>query len=135
MSTSDTRASALLVACLCAEWCGVCRDYRSAFDGLARERSDAVFHWIDVEADAERVGDLDVENFPTILIQRGESVLFYGTMLPQPMHLRRAIDTLAGLSPDEARTRAAGHASDTQWQAAGLLGRMLLREDTQRDRT
>ncbi|HRP96942.1 MAG TPA: thioredoxin family protein [Rhodocyclaceae bacterium] len=134
MSTSDTPPSELLVVCLCAEWCGVCREYRSAFDGLARERSDAAFHWIDVEADAERVGDLEVENFPTILIQRGESVLFYGTMLPQPVHLRRAIDTLAALSPDEARARAAACVADAQWQAAAALGCLLL-EDAQRDRT
>ena len=28
-----------LVACLCAAWCGSCRDYRATFDALSREDS------------------------------------------------------------------------------------------------
>ena len=30
-----TDSNTLLVACLCAQWCGTCREYRSAFDRLA----------------------------------------------------------------------------------------------------
>lgn len=59
----------LLVACLCAEWCGTCRDYRAAFDQLADAHPDACFAWIDIETHADRLDDLDVENFPTILIE------------------------------------------------------------------
>jgi thiol-disulfide isomerase/thioredoxin len=127
----DTRE--MLVACLCAEWCGVCREYRAAFDALAQERRDVAFHWIDIEADAERVGDLDVENFPTVLIQRGDTLLFFGTMLPQPVHLRRAIERLGALSADEARAHAAAHAADEDWRSAARLG-ALLRGDRPRER-
>jgi hypothetical protein len=28
----DLRAEGWLVVCLCAEWCGVCREYRSRFE-------------------------------------------------------------------------------------------------------
>ena len=49
----------LLVACLCAEWCGTCRDYRTAFDQLADAHPDACFAWIDIETHADQLDDLD----------------------------------------------------------------------------
>ena len=52
-----------IVACLCAAWCGTCASYRGAFDTLAARHPDKTFVWIDVEDQAEVVGDLDVENF------------------------------------------------------------------------
>ena len=59
----------LFVACLCAEWCGTCREYRDAFDRLADKHPEICFAWIDIETHADRFDDLDVENFPTILIE------------------------------------------------------------------
>ncbi|MEO7116218.1 MAG: thioredoxin domain-containing protein, partial [Caldimonas sp.] len=61
-------APPLLVACLCAGWCGSCRDYRATFDALAGQfAGGAVFAWIDIEDDADALGDLDIDNFPTLL--------------------------------------------------------------------
>ncbi len=85
----------LTVTCLCAEWCGTCREYRTPFFGLAERFPDADFVWLDVEYDAEKVGDLEVEDFPTLRIERGEDVLFYGTLLPHATHLARLIEKLA----------------------------------------
>jgi thiol-disulfide isomerase/thioredoxin len=85
---------ALHVACLCAEWCGVCRDYRPQFERLAAEFGGADFEWIDIEDDAGRADAYEVEDFPTILVQRGDDVLFYGTMPPQVSHLRRLLESL-----------------------------------------
>ena len=59
----------LFVACLCADWCGTCREYREGFDRLADAHPDICFAWIDIENQADRFDDLDVENFPTILIE------------------------------------------------------------------
>jgi len=73
-----------VVACLCAGWCDVCKQYRAGFEALAADFPDAQFVWIDIEDQADLVGDLDVENFPTILMQREDIVAFYGTMLPEP---------------------------------------------------
>jgi hypothetical protein len=52
------------------------------FDEVAARHPDKTFVWIDIEDQADVVGDLDVENFPTLLLQRGEPVAFFGTMLP-----------------------------------------------------
>ena len=87
--------SALTVTCLCAEWCGTCREYRKPFFALAERFPDAEFSWLDVEYDAEKVGDLEVDNFPTLRIERGGEVLFYGAMLPHPEHLSRLLEKLS----------------------------------------
>jgi thioredoxin 1 len=60
-----------IVACLCAAWCGTCVGYRAAFEQLAARHPDKTFVWIDIEDQADVVGDLDVDNFPTLLLQRG----------------------------------------------------------------
>ena len=72
-----------LIACLCAEWCGSCREYRAAFAALAERHSGrADFAWIDVEDESNALGDPDVENFPTFLIAGGDAALFYGAVTP-----------------------------------------------------
>ena len=106
----------LLVACLCADWCGTCHEYRPGFDALARQWPQAGFHWIDVEDDADWIGDIEVENFPTLLLQRGDLVLFFGPMLPQPVLLQRTLETLAALSEDEARAYAVATGERRAWQ-------------------
>ena len=72
-----------LVACLCAEWCGSCREYRAAFAALSeRHAGRADFAWIDVEDESDALGDPAVENFPTLLIAAGDAALFYGAVTP-----------------------------------------------------
>ena len=102
---SDTELSApetLLVACLCAQWCGVCRDYAplmmrtlAAFD-VKQVR----VVWVDIEDHDEVLGDLDVESFPTLLLARGTDVLFFGTVPPHAQTLERLVQgALAGDLP------------------------------------
>jgi thioredoxin 1 len=83
-----------LVACLCAAWCHTCGEYREGFFALAERFPQAEFRWFDIEDDAEIVGELEVESFPTILVQRAGEVLFYGAQLPVPRHLKRLLEEL-----------------------------------------
>jgi thioredoxin 1 len=83
-----------LVACLCAEWCDTCVAYRPGFLAMAERFPRAEFRWLDIEDDAEAVEDIDVENFPTILVRRGEETLFHGVMLPHHEHLQRLLEKL-----------------------------------------
>jgi thioredoxin len=84
----------VVVSCLCAEWCHTCVEYRPGFLALARDFPDARFRWIDIEDEADEVGDLEVENFPTVRVTRGGEVLFHGTMEPLPGQLRRLLESL-----------------------------------------
>lgn len=38
---------------------------------------------MDVEDDSALVGDLEIENFPTLAVFRGDKPLFYGVTMPQ----------------------------------------------------
>ena len=88
----------LRVVCLCAAWCGVCRDYATLFDEAAPAfGARAVFTRLDIEDEAELLGNVDVENFPTLLITRGEQALFFGTITPHAQTLARLVQgALAG---------------------------------------
>jgi len=89
----------LVVVSLCAQWCGVCRDWRAAFAGVAGRHPDGRFRWVDIEDESEVAGDLDVETFPTVLVARAGRVLFLGPILPQAALLDRL---LASLDADAA---------------------------------
>ncbi|WP_428421337.1 thioredoxin family protein [Methylibium sp.] len=87
-----------LVACLCAQWCGTCRDYRTAFEALAREHPAWRFVWVDIEDDSDALAplDLDIENFPTVLVARGAELRFFGTLLPHAATLVRTLEAARG---------------------------------------
>lgn len=76
---------------------------------MQAQGSDAQPLWIDIEDQADLVGAVDVENFPTLLIARGEQVLFFGTVTPHLSTLTRLVQAalqgtthLGGSAPDEA---------------------------------
>jgi thioredoxin 1 len=83
-----------LVACLCAAWCDTCTAYRPGFLAMAGRFPRAEFRWVDIEDDAEAVEDIEVENFPTILVRRGDETLFQGVLLPHHSHLERLLQEL-----------------------------------------
>ena len=83
------------VICLCAAWCGVCRDWRAAFDAAAAAHPQARFDWVDVEDEADALGEVDVETFPTVLIAQGSRPRFYGPVLPSAGQLGRLLASLA----------------------------------------
>jgi thiol-disulfide isomerase/thioredoxin len=89
--------SELLVVCLCAEWCVVCREYRSRFEQVQGRFAGVRFRWIDIEDESDLVDPVEVDDFPTLLIVRGDAPVFFGTVRPQPDALERLVrDRLAG---------------------------------------
>jgi thioredoxin reductase (NADPH) len=96
--TDQTEPPQLLVACLCATWCKTCTEFRGTFDKLVAANPGMKFQWLDVEDDSALVGDLDIENFPTLAVFRGEKPLFYGVTMPQEGVVAR---TLASLTRDD----------------------------------
>jgi hypothetical protein len=105
-----------IVACLCAAWCGTCGGYRAAFDALAARHPDKTFVWIDIEDQADVVGDLDVDNFPTLLMQRDDTVAFFGTMLPDALLAERLVQAQAELPPEELARLAQSSQERRDWQ-------------------
>lgn len=121
-STTRDRIAATLdgdgwtVACLCAAWCGTCSTYRATFEEIAARHPDKQFVWIDIEDQADLVGDLDVENFPTLLLQRGDTVAFFGTMVPDGGVADRLVQAQAEQSPEELARLAGSTDERRAWQ-------------------
>lgn len=124
----DAAASAdpvLDVVCLCAAWCGTCGEYESTFAELQRSAPGHRYRWIDIEDEADLVGDIDVETFPTLVIAAQGRVLFAGPVLPRLGDAQRLLAVQAervqawlaaggavpqpalGLAPDQAEAYTA----------------------------
>ena len=107
MSNSNSLTTrSVLVACLCAQWCGVCTQYRSTFEQVRQQvqalHPQVQFLWIDVEDEADLLHPLDVEDFPTLLLAVNLQPHFFGPITPQAQTLERLIrmvmaDTSAAL--------------------------------------
>lgn len=104
------------VICLCAEWCGVCREWREAYGQLAAAHPELHFAWVDVEDEAQAMGDVDIETFPTMLVAHDGRPRFFGPVQPSLPQLSRLLASL----------RADGPASAVREmpQAAALLARL-----------
>jgi len=88
-------APAGVVICLCAAWCNLCQDYRAVFEEAARTHPALVFRWVDVEDEADALGDLDIATFPTLVVSNGQTVEHAGPLLPQAAHLLRLLRNLS----------------------------------------
>jgi thioredoxin 1 len=93
-----------IVACLCAAWCDVCRQFRPAFDALAARHPEHRFVWI------------DVEDFPTLLIQRADTVVFFGTVLPDAGQAQRLLQAQLERPTEELEAEARSNAQRRGWQ-------------------
>ena len=90
---ADLTDTTWCVACLCAAWCDVCGNFRDSYAALAAQHPQIQFVWIDIEDEANLVGDIDVDNFPTLLIQRGSQVAFFGTVEPDAKAIGRLLQS------------------------------------------
>lgn len=104
MTAGTSTVPQLDVVCLCAQWCGNCRDYRPLFDAMRERFADAAaLAWIDIEDQSDVLGEIEVENFPTLLILRGDQALFLGPLTPQPAVLAQLVQSaLDGRLPVQA---------------------------------
>jgi len=117
-----------LVACLCAAWCDVCAAYRPQFEGFAEQHPEKLFLWVDIEDQAELVEDVNVENFPTLLIQQYGIVTFFGTMQPDTKQLKRLLRAQAEQTLEQLQQQTATNTQQRSWQSeANLLQKLVQR--------
>ena len=104
-ASPDADADALWVVCLCAEWCGTCRDYRPLFEQVARQHPALRFAWVDIEDHADIADAFDVETFPTVLVASRAATRFLGPLLPNAPTLGRMLTALAAAQPAAPQVR------------------------------
>lgn len=102
------------VVCLCAAWCGVCREWTPVFEELARSHPQVRFAWVDIEDEADAMGDVDVETFPTLLVADGDRARFFGPVQPSVVQVGRLLDSLL----------ASPTGRETSSEASALLARL-----------
>lgn len=113
------------VICLCADWCGLCRDYQALLAQIAARHPAFRFAWLDIEDQADLVGDVDVETFPTLLMADAQGTRFLGPVTPQASTLLRLLASLqagslqaAPNSPATAQLLQALQAAPEHWLSA-----------------
>ncbi len=121
-SSGGTEQDTWWVACLCAAWCGVCREWQSTFSAQARANPHMRFAWVDVEDEDETMGEVDIATFPTLLVARGDEVLYLAPIPPFTKQFTRLIERL------EAQPRPdPGVPADSNALLARLRGEVLPR--------
>jgi thioredoxin 1 len=104
------------VVCLCAAWCGTCGSYADTFQALSEALPGHRYRWIDIEDEADLVGDIDVETFPTLMVAHQGQVLFAGPVLPRLGDAQRLVEVQV-----QAQVASVAHMVRPAKVASGLV--------------
>lgn len=117
------------VVCLCAAWCGTCREYEATFEALQQAHPGHRYRWIDIEDEADAIGDIDVETFPTLMLAHAGRLLFAGPVLPRLGDAQRLLEVQRDVAAAGGSLAAAtsGLPRD-QFDAFSLLARQVQAE-------
>lgn len=125
MSTVHPTSHDWQVICLCAAWCGVCREWEPVLRQLAREHPAVRFAWVDIEDEDHAMGEVEVETFPTVLIAQGQEPRFFGPVQPSAQQLARLLARLQAqaqpnMPSSDVRARALLHRLEPVLRRAAL---------------
>ncbi len=109
-------SDAWLFVCFCANWCNSCREYFPQLKELAESRKDVRFFWVDIEDHAEMIGDWDIDKFPTILIQHGNTVAFYSCIHPDTKLAERILQSMMDTPTATFVEQIQNNEEHRQWQ-------------------
>lgn len=66
-----------------AAWCGPCRAFAPAFESASERHPDVVFAKVDTDAEQELAGAFRIRSIPTLMLFRGEVLIFeHSGMVP-----------------------------------------------------
>jgi thioredoxin 1 len=100
-----------------AAWCGPCRAFAPAFEAASERHPDVIFAKVDTDAEQELAGAFRIRSIPTLMLFRGEVLLFeHSGMIPG-----EALDEIIAKakSLDMEKVRAELAAADAASDAAG----------------
>jgi thioredoxin 1 len=107
----------LLLVDVWASWCAPCRMFGPVFERAAAKHPEAVFAKVDVDAEQELAGGLQIRSIPTLMVFRDGIMVFEQPgMLPEAV-LEDLIRQVSALDMDDVRKQL--DAEQAQAQAAG----------------
>ena len=117
---------AWIVVCMCAGWCNACRGYKPEFMAMAARYPDVRFLWIDIEDHADLIDDdLDIDKFPFLLMQYGDTVNFFSSVHPDIRQAERLLKNQMEQGVDTLRQQAQSSQERQYWQEKCNLRKML----------
>lgn len=99
------------VVCLCAAWCGACREWQPLFANYARAHPGLQVAWVDVEDEDDAMGDMDIETFPTVLVGHSGRALHCAPIAPNEQALAHLVKRLQALAQPFAAVPAEAQAT------------------------
>ena len=83
------------VLIICADWCGVCRSFKT----VVNDSQDFRVTWIELDDFEELSGNTEIETFPTVIIARDTAVLFVGAIKPNIESLKGLMNAVSHNAP------------------------------------
>ena len=89
-------ANNCLAVIVCADWCGVCRNFKT----IVKDFHGCRVTWIDLDDFEELPGSPEIETFPTVIVVKDAAVLFIGAIKPNKESLEGIIGAVSDRAPD-----------------------------------
>ena len=90
-----------------ASWCGPCRVFGPVFEKASEKHPDLVFGKIDVDAQPELAGMLNVQSIPTVSIFRDGVLLVHQPGMMPPAALDKVIEKVRNVDMEKVRAAIA----------------------------
>lgn len=80
---------------VCAEWCEVCRNFKTTVKDFHGCR----VTWVDLDDFEELPGHPEIETFPTMIVLKDTAILFIGAIKPKKESLEGLISGFSDRAP------------------------------------
>lgn len=92
----------VVAAVLCAQWCSTCREFLPVLEALAAKWPQHSWLWLDIEDDADLVGNVDIETFPTLAVYVDTALAHCGPVLPSAALVERLVGSARSVAASDA---------------------------------
>lgn len=97
-----------------APWCGPCRQFAPVYESLAEQHEDLVFAKVNTEEERELAGHFRIRSIPTLMVFRGQIIVFSQPGALPPAALTTVIEKVRKLDMDAVRKEVEAQAANSE---------------------